>query len=96
MYRSTLQDIKHYLIENEGQKIIIEQENTGVLTNSTRTKMISHLCEYIFKKFGPYPEKNVKSSVSKAAIKLFPGLRYKMSRSDGIVSIHIECNLNTF
>lgn len=82
----TLQEIRNFLIQNEGQKIIIEQENTGVLRDATRAKLMSHLCDFVFAKFGAYPEKNVKVSVSKATIQLFPCLRYKMSEGDGIVS----------
>lgn len=53
-----------------------EQEKNGVLSDTTRAKLMGHLCEFILTTFGPYPEKKDKIIVSKATIKLFPGLEY--------------------
>lgn len=70
-----------------------EQEKNGVISDTTRTKLMGHLCEFILTTFGPYPEKQYKIIVSKAAIKLFPALEY--SSANPIVRTYSRLTLVT-
>lgn len=81
------QIIKQYLIQNEAQQILNEQDKNSALSEDFRKKLIKHLCEFLYSKFGAYPGMEQKKNVSKAAIKLFPGLKFKHSQADGIVCV---------
>lgn len=82
--------IEKHIIQNEGQHILNEERKNGILCQTNRVKLIGHLCEFIFTKFGPYPEKSHKISVAKATVNLFPSLEYKADGADPIVSTHFS------
>lgn len=78
---------EEHIIRAEVQHILIEERRNGVLCQTNRVKLIGHLCEFIFTKLGPYPEKNNKISVEKSTVKLFPSLEYKAHGADPIVAL---------
>lgn len=88
---ASLQSIKNHLIQHEAQAILKEQEDNGTLSEAARIKLMNHVCGLIFTTFGALPKQEEKTAVSKAVIKLFPGLKYKSSTSDGIVSFYLLC-----
>lgn len=83
------QTIREYLNENDGRKILKDHNTCGMLTDANRKSLITHLCEFLYMKFGPYPTSHQKKSVSLAAIQLFPSLKYTPSQEEGIV-----CSVN--
>lgn len=79
-----------FIIENGGSRIINEMSLCQQFTASAKNKLINLLSEFIVQNFGLYPTKEQKIAVSKATIKLFPILRVKTSKLDGIVSRYIR------
>lgn len=86
-----LKTIKQYLIQQEAQTILKEQEEKGILSEAARIKLISHVCQLIFTTFGAFPKQEEKIAACKAIISLFPGLKYKSGVTDGIVSSYLYC-----
>lgn len=79
--------LKDYFIKFNALWIIEEhEENKKFLTDSTRSKMVKHVVNFMVKKFGLYPSKFQKTSTAKATIELFPSILYKNSCIGGIVS----------
>lgn len=80
-----IQEIKEYLVLNGAEQVLTENQTNGCLKENTRKKFINCLCEFVVARFGEYPDKDKKTSVSVAAVTLLPCLKFKESAKDGIV-----------
>lgn len=77
--------LKNYLIEMNGDRILLDYEEKHVLNDSSRIKIVNLVSKYLMENFGKYPSTYAKNMMSKAVINLFPCQRYKDSKGDGTV-----------
>lgn len=77
------------MIENGGARLINEFNNSGTVsyTELWKRKLVDLLADFIFERFGLYPTPFQKITVCKATVELFPKLRVKDSKLDGIVRV---------
>jgi hypothetical protein len=85
-----LKVLERYLIQVNASQILINNEQHGKLERNDQQKLIRHLTDFIIERFGLLPSRFEKQSVARAAIEIFPYLRMKDSKDDGIVT---KCNI---
>lgn len=86
--RVTGQDLKLFLIENGGVRIVNDLENCKEYNDRTKNKLIDLLVDFMIQRFGIYPTATQKKQVAKATLELFKVFHVKKSKLDGIVRLH--------
>lgn len=84
----TSEDLKRYLISNQGKSVLKHFDKKQKFTTTIRRKLVHILTELIRERYG---DKNPKNSdiemVCRAAVNLFPCLKVEPSKIGGIVSV---------
>lgn len=85
--RVTAQDLKTFLIENGGTRIVNELEKCKEYNDRSKNKLVDLLVDFMIQRFGLYPTAIQKRQVAKTTLELFKVFHIKKSRLDGIVRL---------
>lgn len=80
--------MKEYLIENNFDWIVKEQNKNGNLSELARMKLVAALCDFMFIFFGTQsPQKPQKLTTIATALQIFPQMQSQNTSNGGVVSI---------